>query len=304
MIKAFDSRVMLVLAVVLAFIFPGFSGVVSDYLIVVIILMMVFSMKEVGTEGIGKAKKREVLSLLLINSVFLSIGYILAAKMFVLESYRDAIIVFGLMPPAAGIVSVGYILGWDTTTGVAAEFISYIAGIALIPIAAYMLFEKTISPLRILNVLIVVLVLPFLVSRAVYYAEKKRKKDILSKKTTKNIVNALYAVLFYIIIGMNKDAFLSEFNDLASVFAVFFGMTFVLGTIVLVCIKKNAVKSKAVNFVLFGTMKNGSIAIAVTLLLFGKKELAAFAVQAVLGALYIIYLEWLVPFAYKRKAAR
>ncbi|MBU1976298.1 MAG: hypothetical protein KKG59_07900 [Nanoarchaeota archaeon] len=293
-----DSKPLFFLGIVLAFIVPGASEFFKPALVPILIIMMTFSIKNVGFSHVEKGNIKTIVKLILINYVFLTGIYLLAAFFFIHDPlYQKAIIILGLMPPAIGIISLSYLLKADTKVGFVAEFLGYVAGIAIVPLITWFIMGDAVNPAHMLNVLFYVIVIPFLASRIIHHIESKTKSLPLS--LTKIVINFCYALSFYIIIGLSRDVFLHKLELLIPIAIVLICLKFGVGTLLYVFFKNRIKKKIEVLYVLFGTFKNGGAAAAILLLLFGVESTVPLAVNAILVPLYIVYLEWLVLSAYK-----
>ena len=219
--------------------------------------------------------------------------YILFALLFIKhEPFQRSLMVLGMMPPAVGIISMSYILKADVKAGFIAEFIGYLVAIFAIPLLSFLLLADTIDIIKILQVLLFVIVVPFLVSRMMHHVELKTKP--IKARTSRFIVTVMYAISFYIIIGLNFDLIVHHFSVLIPVLLVLITLKFILGGAIYLYLKNRIKKSIDILFVLFGTMKNGGAATAITFLLFGTPSTPPLAVNAILVPFYLIFLEWFI----------
>jgi predicted Na+-dependent transporter len=87
---------------------------------------------------------------------------------------------------------------------------------------------------------------------------------------------------------------LHHFWSLIPVLIVLLLTKFGLAIVIYIGLERKVIKSLDVLFMLFGTMKNGGAAIAITTLLFGLEATVPFAIDGIILPFYIIFMEWLV----------
>lgn len=289
-----DSKYLFILSIILAFTFPKYAQPISFLIIPCLVVMMTFSIKNIGMRHTKNAGKI-IFWLPLVNYLILGALTALLAWLFITnEAYRQAFYILALMPPAVGIISLSYLLHGDVKTGFIGEFIGYLASLLIIPIGTYLIFGSAVSPFKILEVLFYVILLPFILSRIIHHAETKAKK-VVEKDAVKSIINVCYAIVFYITIGINRDVFFQDYTSLIIIALIFLFLKFGIGTIIMLALKNRIRKSSEVLYILFSTFKNGGAAMAIALLIIGREATFPLAVESIIIPAYIIYLQWAVP---------
>lgn len=287
-----DSKFVFLLSIVTAFIYPRFSSALKPLLIPILLTMMTFSIKDVCFHHIEKKQYKTILNLVLLNYFFLTVIYVILAKMFITNpDYLNGMLVLGLMPPAVGVIALSYILKGDTQLSFITEFIGYVFSLLFVPIASLLVFGDAVSPFKILEILVYVIIIPFVLSRILHYLEHFKP---ISKSVSKSVINVCYGISFYIIVGINKDVFLTDFKSLIPVFLLLIFLKFIVGSVIYLYLKNKIEHSIDVLYVLFGTFKNGGAATAITIILFGTASAIPLAVNGILVPTYIIYLEWFI----------
>jgi BASS family bile acid:Na+ symporter len=192
------------------------------------------------------------------------------------------------VPPGAAIIPFSYILGGDPTFALLGTFGTYLSALLLMPLMA-VTFAGTslIQPLRLLTILLQLIVLPLLVSRLVSAGPLKAHID----RWRGAIVNWAFSLLFFTVIGLNRDALLNEPSVLlrSGVIALAgnFGLSFVLDWL----LQRGTInRATRVTYILMGTIKNTSLGAATALALFSERTSIPAAVVSASNVLYMVWL--------------
>lgn len=288
-----NTNLVFAVFIIAGFIFPAFADDLKIFLVPALMIMMAFSLvnfkfSELELKDLGNA-----FSLMGLNYIFLSGAYIGLAFLFVENPlYRNAMIVLGLMPPAVGIISLIYLLKGDINTGFIAEIMGYVISLFVIPVFTMIFFSEAVTITNIIRILVLVIVIPFLVSRIIVYINSK--KQILHEDIIEITVNLCYGFLFYIAIGVNIDVFLNNFMDLFDLIFVLIFLRFGIGLILYFIFRKKISHGHNVLCILFGTFKNGSAGMAITVMLFGVEATVPYAIFSFVASFYIVFLKWLL----------
>ncbi|HMA62854.1 MAG TPA: hypothetical protein VKP78_09420 [bacterium] len=278
-------------AVLLGFVFPIWANKIKFLIVPGLMTMMTFSLINFKFSELDIKDWKRALYLAGVNYILLTGLYILLAYILVENPlYQNAVIILGIMPPAVGIISLIYILKGDINTGFIAEVMGYVISLVAIPALTLFFFGESVTITRILNILGLVIVIPFLLSRALVYINSR--KNILSDDITEIVVNLSYGLLFYITIGVNRDVFIHNFSGIIGIIALFIIMRFGLGALIYYILKDRIKREHNVLYVLFGTFKNGSAGMAITVMLFGVEATVPFAIFSIIASFYIIFLKW------------
>jgi BASS family bile acid:Na+ symporter len=192
------------------------------------------------------------------------------------------------VPPGAAIVPFSYILKGDSTFALLGSFGAYLSALLLMPLMASTLAGTSlIQPLRLLSVLLQLIVLPLLLSRLVLASPLRAQLN----QWRGAIVNWAFTLLFFTVIGLNRDALLSEPNVLLRAGAIAlvgnFGLSFVLDRL----LRRGGVdRARRVTCILMGTIKNTSLGAAVALSLFSERTSIPAAVVSATNVLYMVWL--------------
>lgn len=275
-------------ALFLALFFPGPADFFKDFLIVVLIVMMTISIKKINVDPILSGDKKFIALLVILNTFVLGALYVLGAYLLIENAlYQNAIILYALMPPAVGIVSLGYLYGVDMKLDLYSEFIAYLASLAVIPLGAYIFLREVVNPLEIVQVIGLILILPFILSRFVnkYYA--------LSKKASKVIITICFGIVIYTVVGFNLESIVENVLDIVNIIVLFTVLRFGLILLIYWVAKKYVDHGKVVLLTLFGTLKNGAAATGIALLVLGPESTAPLAVEILFFSFTLILLDYL-----------
>lgn len=232
---------------------------------------------------------RATLVSLLLNYALLGAVRLLLARWLINDpELWTGFVLESAVPPGAAIVPFSYILGGDPTFALLGSFGAYLCALLLMPLMAVSLAGTTlIQPLRLLTILLQLIVLPLLLSRLVVASPLKARID----QWRGAIVNWAFTLLFFTVIGLNRDALLNEPSVLlrSGVVALAgnFGLSFVLDRL----LRRGSIdRATRVSYILMGTIKNTSLGAATALALFSERTSIPAAVVSATNVLYMVWL--------------
>jgi len=287
-----NSSIIFIFAAVLALVRPDMVELLEPFLIPAIIVLMTFSLTEIELRKLNvRTNLKPIATALCLNYVFLS-GLTLAGAVFLLKdvSLFRGFIVMVATPPAVGIIALSTLLKGDTGFALVANTSIYALSILLMPVVLLLFLRNAINPLTILKILLELIVLPLIISRVIIriprYEQLKEDRDIL--------INLGFFVVIYVVIGLNHDVLLNEYNLLIPVSIIgitrtFFACTLVfgLGRVLNIPLDRN------IAYTLFGSYKNLGLTATVALLLFGTRATIPSAVCILFEVLMFPYLSML-----------
>lgn len=286
-----NTNLIFLIFIALGFLVPGFAGDLKILLIPALITMMSFSLMNLRLKDLKFDHLKSALLLAGINSIILSAIYIAIAYLFIdFALYRDAVIILGLMPPAVGVISLIFILDADMNVGFIALIISYILSLFIIPIFTHMFFGETATIMKLIRIIALVILAPFLISRFFIYINSK--VHLIKEETTEIVVNLCYGLLFYISIGVNIDVFLGNISGIIPLILIFLFLRFGMAFIIYFITRKSNQPDLNKLLILFGSYKNFSAGMAITVLLFGIKATVPYAVFSIIASFYIVFTKW------------
>jgi hypothetical protein len=161
---------------------------------------------------------------------------------------------------------------------------------------AYLLGSQIFNPLSLLLVLGELIVIPIIVSRALVclgvsrYIERYRGA----------IVNWALSIITFSIIGVNRQAFISDFDVLMKTSIIAFATTFLLAHLLEVGARALHVKRETtVSIMMLGTTKNWSMAGGLLLAFYSERSAIPPSIFVFFAVFMIVWLEY-----YFRKRAR
>ncbi len=162
------------------------------------------------------------------------------------------------------------------------------SALLLMPLMAITLAGTSlIQLLRLLSILLQLIVLPLLLSRLVLASPLRAHID----RWRGTIVNWAFTLLFFTVIGLNRDALLNEPSVLlrSGVIALTgnFGLSFALDWL-----RQRGPIDRAtrVSYILMGTIKNTSLGAATALSLFSERTSIPAAIVSATNVLYMVWL--------------
>lgn len=282
-----NSKVVFLSFIAFGFLFPWYADDLQVLLLPLLILMMTISIKDVHIGHINKHNHKRVLQLIGINFFILSPLMILLAVLFVDNvEYVKGIIVLAAMPPAASIIPLIYIYHGDIKDSVLGEVACYTFSLLFAPAIALIFFSKTIDVFFFIRILMLLIFLPMILGKLIH----NKKWKIFNYKH--EFVNLVYGFSFYIFIGLNRDAIISDIPSLLPMLFIFIFLTFALSWIIFLTLKLKKIKKKQdIMFVLFGTFKNGNAGATLAIILFGPAAAIPMAVRGIVIPFYFMFLE-------------
>ena len=289
---AFDTKYVIIFALVISLLLPQLAVYLENFLIPVLIVLITISLKDLKFDNLNKKDYEEIFSLFLLNYGVITGFYFLMTYLFVPSAYQNALYVYAIMPVAVGSIAFTKLYKGNLQISFITVLVSYIAALFLIPFLGILIFGEQIGVSRIVTILLAIIIVPFLISRLLHYLEFKfdKKPDTLYRI----IFNICLALMFYIIIGVNRDVLFFDLGVVAYLFSILIIMK--VGVILLVyfLFKNFVTRRNLVVILLFSSLKNVSGAVAITILLFGVEATLPFAVHALTFPPYILVLNWLL----------
>ncbi|MFT4308029.1 MAG: hypothetical protein ACMXYM_01520 [Candidatus Woesearchaeota archaeon] len=283
-----DPRIAFAAAIVFGLALPSVASLFEPLIVPILIVMMAVSLAKVSARHPHKHhERRTVVGLVLANYLGASVLYLFLTFVFVPVEYQPALFIFALAPPAIGIIPLARMFKGDLDVGFLAEIVGYLAALVIIPLGTFLLFGSAASPAKVLEVVALIIVVPFALSRIIrrlpFY------EMITHDRVSRPLISMSYAITFAAVIGLNRDAILDPL--LVVVILVLLVVKLVLTLSSWLSTVHRTPHSISVLYMLFGSMKNGGIAIAITVLLFGPASTVALAVNAITLPFHLVLME-------------
>ncbi len=245
-----------------------------------LLLMMTFSLTEIDLRVRGDLRGA---------LIGLAMNYILLSGLILLLSYtlensalRYGLIVMAAVPPAVAVLPLTRLLGGDVRLSLYGEALSYGAALIFMPGIIFLFTSRTgISLQYVVELALLMILLPIIASR---FVGRMRLDPVLP-------INLGFFLVTYTVVGLNSSAI---FADIASLAAVAFARTFVIGIAVYLAALGAGVEfPKRISYTLFGSYKNLGLAAAVSVALFGHEAGIPAAVCILAENLFYILLSLL-----------
>lgn len=191
-------------------------------------------------------------------------------------------------PPGIAIVPFTHVLKGDIRISLMGTFGVYLLSIVLTPLIIFVFTgEAAVSPLRLVNTMVQLILLPFILSQII----RATKLNHYVSKYRGNIINWGFFVVIFTVVGLNQEVFLSRFDILVPVSIVAVLSSFGLSVSVeLICRKLKIPKQNMNSYMLLSSIKTSAFAAAVGVSLFSEAASIPGAVVSAWYALYFIYL--------------
>lgn len=270
-----NTSFLLVVSLLLSILFPKYSFFLEDYLIYLLVIMMIFSLKNVDLkfDKLNILFIKETIFLSIINYLLLPFIIIVSAFLFLKnQNYINGFILMSAVPCAIIVIPFTNLLKGNIFLSTLGLYINYFLSLIMTPLLIWLFFKENISIMPLLKTIFLLVVLPLLLSRILNSADKKLLKNKF-KKYDRIIINLIFVITTYAFIGINIG--LINLFDLKEVFFVLSIKTFFLSFLFFVF-------SKNISFAIFANYKNLGYAIILSLTLFNKET----AIPSVLGIFF------------------
>ena len=280
-----DSRVMFAVGVIAGFIIPGVASFLEPSLLWIGVVLMTATLIDVRLRDFHVANWSTITSLLALNYVLLSGAYLAIAGLFD-PPYMYAIMFLAVMPPSIGVISLTHVLNGNSKLSFYAECVAYGVSLVGIPLAAWLFLGDTVSVWPIIRVVLFLLVLPVILSRLLRRVVQQRFAS--TRGIVKPVFNACYALSFFIVIGVNREALVQNPWLVASFAAVLAVIKFGFSSAVHLALKDRFRRPDDVDAVLFASFKNGGMAVIFLLTVSGVGGSPPLAGNKLLAPLHIV----------------
>ncbi|MFQ5838084.1 MAG: hypothetical protein ACE5HJ_04800 [Thermoplasmata archaeon] len=227
--------------------------------------LMTFSLVDIRLGGFGEALRFTPIALVL--NFLLHPALLLLAGILTPDILWQGWVIMAAVPPAISIVPFTSMLRGDLKVSVASTGLLYILSLGLTPLIALLLLGVEVSPWALISAVLVLILLPLLLSRAV--ASRAVRPD-----RVKVLRNLSFAALTFLVGAANQrvileDPFLALYalGGSAGVVIASFGLSWVL--------LLRVDLGKRISLVLFSGYKNSGLAATVALALLGPSAVVA-----------------------------
>ena len=287
-----NTKIWLTASIIAAIFIPVFADTVKEYVVTLLVILMAVSMRDVSISNFDISQWKEMLSMLFFSYVLFA-GFLgILVYMFIPLQYQPALFMLALVPPSIGLISLSDILGGDLDLAVVVEVLAYVAGIVIIPLATFFLFDESVAPLGLFQTVFTLLILPFMLSRGLHYID--REVYAVPEDGTKIVFNLTYFFIFYGVIGsqVNRLFAIPETAFLIALILVIARLG--LGFAIFYSLKHKVGRELSVDYMLFGSFKSGGAALGFTILIFGPEYIFPFAVNGIVVPLHVMASEYAI----------
>ncbi len=218
------------------------------------------------------------------GGLVLGLSALLSAR----EAFFTGFVLIAAAPPAVAVVPFTAVLRGDRAFSFLATVGCYLGALAITPLMAVgFLGTAFIHPFKIVKILLLLIVLPFFISRVLRWTHLAARLEPVKGALT----NWSFALITYTIVGLNRELFLHHPLALLTPIAIALTSTFGLGEVISRVAKVWGLgREITVSLVMLGTLKNAALAGGLALNLFDKPT----AVPATVCTIFlIVYFIWL-----------
>ena len=217
-----------------------------------------------------KTMPRRILIALLINYLVTGGLILLMGKWLIKDSELwTGLVVIAAVPTAVAVVPWSYILGGDTLFCLTGVIASYLVALVLTPfIMILFLGIDFFNPFNLLLLLGTLIIIPIITSRILLLTGLNKHME----RWRGTIINWGFFIVLFTIIGLNREAFFTEFDILLKLATIAivtsFGLSYAIEFIAKLF---GARQSTIISFILLGAMKNFGLASGILLNLFNER---------------------------------
>jgi len=268
------NRILLLSSVIIGLLLPLSQptlNALKSLLIPILAIIMFLSVKNFHYSLPTKHEMSMSLKFLLVNYGVLSLTYILLGW-FVIDNpaIRTGFWILAVIPPALNIIPLSAMYKGNLRESLFAGTLSLLLALILIPIMTRFVFQAGSSVGAILEVLIFIILIPFILGVGVQQLQKKGHLQIPGESY---ITPAGNAILFFILIALNKDLLFSHslmLKDLLGVLGLLLVGKIAVGIWIYRMFLK-AKKDERIDALFFASFKNVALAATITMTLFADK---------------------------------
>ncbi len=288
-----NRNLLLLTALILGLIFGDFAYRLKGLLLPILVLIMSLSTTHITLMELFQIKRylRDILIITLIHYLFLSGLILLASHLWVKDpDLRVGYIVMAAVPSAVAVIPFTYLLQGEMAVSLIGSAWIYLFALVAAPLISFHFLEVAqIEPVRLLWILLQLILLPFLFSRLLLNWRPFQR----FQPHTGIFINLGFALILYIIIGMNRRVFFGHPGLLALISAIAFLRTFCSGHLIdLISRWLKVDQKRRVSYVLFGSYKNLGLAAAISLLLFNERAAIPSAITTIFEFLFLIWFTY------------
>lgn len=275
---------MMALGLVLGVASGGLPVLTKEVSMASLAVLMTLSLSNVRlAEARSRDHARDAVVALALNYGMLTAVILLLGRMFPDDLWWGWVLM-AAAPSAVSVVPFTSILGGRTSKALFSTSVNYIAALGLMPLISLAFIGSAVSVESLVVSLLVLIVLPMALSRAVMRIDVQRR--------TKSVaMNLSFAVLIFAVAGSNREAFFDEPWVVLAVSAASMVRTFGTGLGTEYALRAmNVPKEDRVSSVLFASYKNLGLTATLAIALFEPRVAVPATICIVFEVVWVIFL--------------
>lgn len=291
----FNRNSLFVLAILSGFIFPDSAVHLKSMILPIFAVVMAFSLTGISLNEffpLRQLVRPMVTGILLCYLVSGLTILILVWLISPAERFYPGFIVVAAAPCGVGVIPFSLILKGDVKLAAFGVLGSYLASFILAPAFLKIMASSIQVPYgELFKVLLFLIFIPFVFSRLLLIKGIRDKVVNIRGK----IVNVGFGIVIYTIIGMNRDVFFYDFENLLPVIAITLLATFGLGNLyywINVKVFKHRKVGEVISNMLMVSIKNNGFAITLVVILFPPEAGIPPVVMGLSLILYFLFLSY------------
>lgn len=267
----------------------------KDSLLWVLAVVMLFSVSGINFKNLRNFKQAAGITARSVLMNYFIFGAVLLSLSFLLfddKSIQTGFIVIAATPPGVAVIPFTAIFKGNMKFALIGILGSYLAAIILSPLIITIFTDaKSADPMRILETIAIVVVVPLILSRLL----RLKKVYPTTEKIRGKIIDMGFALIIYTSIGLNRDLLFSDFRILLYSSLIFIVSMFVTGLLYSRFFSRRISKAANISHNLMLTIKSSGFAAATAITLFDVKAAIPAAILSVFVLLYLLFANLWIP---------
>jgi len=289
--KIFLNRnILLVLAILLGIFIPGYSLLLKDYILIILAIVMTASLSAISLKALLPIKKviKPMLVGIFLNHFVFGFFIIIVAYLYTYNTNLFyGFIVIAATPPGVAIIPFTYKLKGNLDYSIIGTFGAFLSSIIFAPLLIYLFIGDTgVSPIEILKIMLLLIILPFLLSR--FLLIKNVKPLAIAHRG--RIIDYGFTLIIYTSVGLNSDVFYDDFMLLISILFVFIIIMFGIGKIIGRILPKSNSQEDILSKKLLFAIKSSGFAVVTAIDTFGVEAAIPATIMSIVVVLYLLSL--------------
>lgn len=286
-----NRNFILIIALLAGVLFGDTANYIKDYTFYILAFVMMFATSGMSIKSLFPLKQNLEPALISILLNYVIFGTAIIGMAYILVPNNDlflGFVVIAVSPPGVAIIPFSIFLKGNVNYSIVGVTAAFLASIFITPLGIELFSEKTtIDSYEIIIIMIKLILIPLILSRLLRFNKIKSSID----KIRGDIVNWGFAIVIFIITGLNRNVFLSDYYTLLNVSLVLLIGMIILGLAYEFLLKKlNVSKDIIVSQHLLLTIKSSGFSAVTALAIFGKVAAIPSAVLSVFVILQLLFL--------------